>query len=101
MTEDLKKMYKTIVDDHFSPRMEISFVAPDSRQTLFYEKVTWHIGGQRKGLDTEKTPGRRRPSIDSSTAIFLSGRPSRFSRDSTWRPTSNCCSRASIPAKRT
>ena len=26
MAEDLKKMYKTIMDDHFPPNMEISFV---------------------------------------------------------------------------
>ena len=38
MAEDLKKMYRTIVDDHFSPGMEISFVDGDNRQTLVYEK---------------------------------------------------------------
>ena len=36
---DLKKMYKTIMDDHFPPKMEISFVDNTERQTLFYEKV--------------------------------------------------------------
>ena len=25
MAEDLKKMYRTIMDDHFPPKMEISF----------------------------------------------------------------------------
>jgi phosphoribosylaminoimidazolecarboxamide formyltransferase/IMP cyclohydrolase len=26
MADDLKQMYKTIMDDHFPPQMEISFV---------------------------------------------------------------------------
>ena len=26
MADDLKKMYRTIMDDHFPPQMEISFV---------------------------------------------------------------------------
>ena len=43
MTQDLKKMYRTIMDDHFSPNMEISFVDQDKRQTLFYEKVSWML----------------------------------------------------------
>ncbi len=58
MAEDLKKMYKTIVDDHFPPRMELSFVASESRQTLFYEKVTWDIEGERKGLRYGENPGQ-------------------------------------------
>ena len=37
MAEDLKKMYRTIVQDHFPPRMEIAFIADDDqRQALFY-----------------------------------------------------------------
>jgi phosphoribosylaminoimidazolecarboxamide formyltransferase/IMP cyclohydrolase len=36
MTQDLKKMYRTIMDDHFPPNMEISFVDRDKMQTLFY-----------------------------------------------------------------
>ena len=38
MAEDLKKMYRTIMDDHFPPKMEISFVDRDRRQTLFLRK---------------------------------------------------------------
>ena len=49
MTEDLKKMYRTIMDDHFPPGMEVSFVEGDKRQTLFYEKVVWTIDNVRKG----------------------------------------------------
>ena len=32
MTDDLKKMYKTIVDEHFPPRMEIAFIDENGRQ---------------------------------------------------------------------
>lgn len=39
MADDLKKMYKTIVDEHFPPRMEIAFIDETGRQTLFFEKV--------------------------------------------------------------
>ena len=38
--KDLKAAYKTIMDDHFAPKMEISFIDGDNRQTLFYEKVS-------------------------------------------------------------
>ncbi len=58
MAEDLKKMYKTIVHDHFPPKMEISFVENDKRQTLFYEKVTWTIDGVEKGLRYGENPGQ-------------------------------------------
>ncbi len=58
MAEDLKKMYRTIMEDHFPPFMEISFIAEDKRQTLFYEKVTWTIGDVRKGLRYGENPGQ-------------------------------------------
>jgi phosphoribosylaminoimidazolecarboxamide formyltransferase/IMP cyclohydrolase len=58
MAEDLKKMYRTIMDDHFSPRMEISFVDGDLRQTLVYEKVAWTIDDVRKGLRYGENPGQ-------------------------------------------
>lgn len=58
MPEDLKKMYKTIMDDHFPPAMEISFVDGDNRQTLFYEKVTWTIDNVEKGLRYGENPGQ-------------------------------------------
>jgi phosphoribosylaminoimidazolecarboxamide formyltransferase / IMP cyclohydrolase len=58
MAEDLKKMYRTIMDDHFPPRMEISFVEEDKRQTLVYEKVSWTIDGVRKGLRYGENPGQ-------------------------------------------
>ena len=58
MSTDLKKMYKTIMDDHFTPAMEISFVNGDSRQTLFYEKASWIIDGVEKGLRYGENPGQ-------------------------------------------
>jgi phosphoribosylaminoimidazolecarboxamide formyltransferase/IMP cyclohydrolase len=58
MAEDLKQMYRTIMDDNFPPRMEISFVADNGRQTLFYEKVSWVIEGVRKGLRYGENPGQ-------------------------------------------
>lgn len=58
MAEDLKKMYKTILDDHFPSQMEISFVEKEKRQTLFYEKVTWIIDNVEKGLRYGENPGQ-------------------------------------------
>ncbi len=58
MAEDLKKMYKTIMDDHFPPNMEISFVDQEKRQTLFYEKVAWTIDNVQKGLRYGENPGQ-------------------------------------------
>jgi len=58
MAEDLKKMYRTIMDDHFPPQMEVSFVENGKRQTLFYEKVTWTIDGVEKGLRYGENPGQ-------------------------------------------
>lgn len=58
MAEDLKKMYRTIMDDHFPPKMEISFVDVDKRQTLFYEKVVWVVDNVQKGLRYGENPGQ-------------------------------------------
>lgn len=58
MTQDLKKAYRTIVTDHFPPRMEITFVFDDRRTTLVYEKVTWEINGERRGLRYGENPGQ-------------------------------------------
>lgn len=58
MAVDLKAAYKTVMDDHFAPTMEISFVEGDCRQTLVYEKVAWTIDGVRKGLRYGENPGQ-------------------------------------------
>ncbi len=57
-TDHLKDMYKTIMDDHFSPNMELSFVDGDKRQTLYFEKAAWVIEGVRKGLRYGENPGQ-------------------------------------------
>ncbi|MBW1896016.1 MAG: IMP cyclohydrolase [Deltaproteobacteria bacterium] len=58
MAEDLKKMYRTVMDDHFPSKMEISFIEKNDRQTLFYEKVGWIIEGVEKGLRYGENPGQ-------------------------------------------
>jgi len=56
--KDLKDAYKTIEADSFAPKMEISFIDGASRQTLCYEKVTWNVGGEEKGLRYGENPGQ-------------------------------------------
>jgi phosphoribosylaminoimidazolecarboxamide formyltransferase/IMP cyclohydrolase len=51
-------MYRTIMDDHFPPGMEVSFLDGKIRQTLVYEKVTWVIDGVEKGLRYGENPGQ-------------------------------------------
>ncbi len=58
MAEDLKQMYKTIMDDHFPEVMELSFGSGPQRQSLLYEKVSWVIGDVRKGLRYGENPGQ-------------------------------------------
>lgn len=55
---DFKSAYKRIMEDHFPDRMEISFVDESGRQTLFYEKATWVINGEEKGLRYGENPGQ-------------------------------------------
>jgi len=58
-TPDLKAAYKTIMDDHFPPQMEISYIEADGkRQTLCYEKAAWRIDGVEKGLRYGENPGQ-------------------------------------------
>ncbi len=58
MAIDLKAAYKTIMDDHFTPQMEITFIDGNGRQTLAYEKVSWVIDGEEKGLRYGENPGQ-------------------------------------------
>jgi phosphoribosylaminoimidazolecarboxamide formyltransferase / IMP cyclohydrolase len=55
---DLKKAYRTVMDDHFPPRMEIAFVDGERRQVLAYEKVSWVIDDVEKGLRYGENPGQ-------------------------------------------
>lgn len=56
--DDLKTAYKTIMDDHFPPRMEISFGDGAKRQTLIFEKASWLIDNVEKGLRYGENPGQ-------------------------------------------
>ena len=56
--QDFKSSYKTIMDDHFPPRLEISFGDGATRQTLCYEKASWLIDGVNKGLRYGENPGQ-------------------------------------------
>jgi phosphoribosylaminoimidazolecarboxamide formyltransferase / IMP cyclohydrolase len=58
MTDDIKKSYRTIMDDSFPTNMEITFDGNSQRQTLFFEKVTWHIDNVEKGLRYGENPGQ-------------------------------------------
>ncbi len=57
-TQDFKSAYKTIMDDNFTPGMEISFIDGDKRQTLVFEKASWVIDGVQKGLRYGENPGQ-------------------------------------------
>jgi phosphoribosylaminoimidazolecarboxamide formyltransferase/IMP cyclohydrolase len=57
-TRDFKAAYKTIMDDHFPPHMEISFIDDGGRQTLCYEKASWVVDGVNKGLRYGENPGQ-------------------------------------------
>ncbi len=57
-SRDLKRAYRTIMEDHFPTRMEITFVFADQPSTLVYEKVSWVVDGVRKGLRYGENPGQ-------------------------------------------
>jgi phosphoribosylaminoimidazolecarboxamide formyltransferase/IMP cyclohydrolase len=50
MTNDLKKMYRTVMDDHFPSEMTITF----GHQVLVYKKRTWRISDEKSGDLIEK-----------------------------------------------
>jgi len=50
MTENLKKMYRTVMDDHFPSELTISF----GDQTLVYRKRSWMIPDEKSGELIEK-----------------------------------------------
>jgi phosphoribosylaminoimidazolecarboxamide formyltransferase/IMP cyclohydrolase len=60
MGEDLKKMYRTVMDDHFPAEITISF----GGQVLVYRKRTWKIPDEKtgdlieKGLRYGENPGQ-------------------------------------------
>ncbi|MBW1996773.1 MAG: IMP cyclohydrolase [Deltaproteobacteria bacterium] len=50
MSDDLKKMYRTVMDDHFPQEMRVSF----GDQTLIYRKRAWKIRDEKSGEYIEK-----------------------------------------------
>ncbi|MBW1701758.1 MAG: IMP cyclohydrolase [Deltaproteobacteria bacterium] len=50
MGDDLKKMYRTVMDDHFPPEITISF----GDQVLTYRKRSWKIRDEKTGELVEK-----------------------------------------------
>ena len=48
--------YHTVVEEPFPATMEISFQDEHGRQSLIYEKVTWDIDGERRGLRYGENP---------------------------------------------
>ncbi|MFA6534191.1 MAG: IMP cyclohydrolase [Patescibacteria group bacterium] len=58
MAGDLKKMYRTILGDHFPPQMTITFGQGAETQTLVFEKAGWDIGGEIRGLRYGENPGQ-------------------------------------------
>ena len=99
MAEDLKKMYKTIMDDHFPPQMEISFVDSEKRQTLFYEKVVWVVDDIEKGLRYGENPGQEAALYKLINGNLVLGETETLQPYSIWHRISNCSSPASIPVK--
>ncbi len=55
---DFKSAYKRIMDDHFPDHLEVSFIEGSGRQTLVYEKASWVIDGEEKGLRYGENPGQ-------------------------------------------
>ena len=58
MADDMRKQYKTVMDDHFPPEMKISF----GKQELVYRKRTWKLetpdGVVERGLRYGENPGQ-------------------------------------------
>ena len=50
MAEDLKTMYRTVMDDHFPPQITISF----GDQVLVYRKRAWKLPDEKSGVLIEK-----------------------------------------------
>ncbi len=52
----LSNMYRTMAGDSFAPRISLVMHLDDGDQTLQYEKVTWNIDGEEKGLRYGENP---------------------------------------------
>lgn len=52
----IRKIYQSVQNDPFPRMMEISFYDERQRQTLIYEKATWNVAGEQKGLRYGENP---------------------------------------------
>ena len=58
MAEDLKKAYRTIMQDRFPESLEIRYGTGEAAPLLRYQKVTWVVDGVRQGLRYGENPGQ-------------------------------------------
>lgn len=58
MAVDLKRAYREIVEEYFPAKLTLQFDEEHTKQSLIYEKVTWEIRGERKGLRYGENPGQ-------------------------------------------
>ena len=56
--KDVKSQYRSMGEDPFPSHVEVSFGEGRDRQTLFYEKTSWTIEGEEKGLRYGENPGQ-------------------------------------------
>ena len=62
MADDLKKMYRTIVEDHFPSKMEISFIEGQDRPNLILTKKYYGpLMMFKKACDMVKIPDKKPP----------------------------------------
>jgi len=54
--ESLKSAYRSITRDHFPDSLEICFSQGERRQCLQFQRVTWRIEGQDRGLRYGENP---------------------------------------------
>lgn len=51
-----RRMYSTIVKDHFPEEISVSYGSGDDAQRLLYTKVRWDLGGESAGLRYGENP---------------------------------------------
>jgi phosphoribosylaminoimidazolecarboxamide formyltransferase / IMP cyclohydrolase len=52
----VSSIYRTVLGDSFPEEMRISFGSGSDAQTIVFEKVTWTVDGERKGLRYGENP---------------------------------------------
>ena len=52
----IRSMYRTLTEEAFPPKISVTFHDESGDQTVVYEKTTWEIEGERKGLRYGENP---------------------------------------------